>query len=52
MGKVTYPYCVKYGGKYYAPNEPVEVKDVEAAVKDGAKAVPAAPETARRQAKK
>lgn len=40
MMKVTFPFRVKSGGKYYAPGELVEVEDVDAAIMDGAKPIP------------
>lgn len=35
---VTYEYRVKYDGKYYAPGEPVEVKEAEPKQENNAEA--------------
>lgn len=39
MGRVKYPFRVKYNGEYYAPGEPIAVDDVAAAVELGAKVI-------------
>ena len=36
MAVVKYPYSVKFNGKRYAPNMPIEVADVTEFVKKGA----------------
>lgn len=40
MAKVTFPFRVKSGGKYYAPGELVEVENVDDAIMDGATPIP------------
>lgn len=47
MAKVTFPFRVKNGGRYYASGEIVEVDDVEDAIKDGATLIPEAHKTAK-----
>lgn len=39
MGRVAYPFRVKYNGQYYAPSEPIAVDDVAAAVELGAEVI-------------
>ena len=46
MAYVKFPYSVKFNGKYYAPNTPIEVDDVAEHVEHGAT------ETAKRAGKK
>ena len=36
MATVKFPYSVKFNGKHYAPNMPIEVDDVTEFVKKGA----------------
>ena len=39
MAVVKYPYSVKFNGKRYAPNMPIEVADATEFVKNGATVV-------------
>lgn len=35
-GRVTFPFRVKYNGKYYAPGDVVKVDDIDDAISNGA----------------